>query len=144
MIVLVLRQKRNSDLAFRIGAGIAEVSSVAPVPSPMDLRISLLVLMVGVYWLLVIGFLFKFRRFYDPSHSLEARSRPQCDDKGIGFFVEPSQSSIRGSDNKRLTPSPAFWFLNLFSQKRKFPFPTKTRICALKIVFCQKKNQPFM
>lgn len=143
-MVLVLRQKRNSDFAFGGVAGIADVSIAAPAPSPMDFRMSLLVLMVGVYWLLVIGFLFKVRRFYDPSNSLEARCRPQSDGKGIGFFVEPSQSSIRGSDNRRLTHSPAFWFLNLFSEKRKFPFATKTRICALKIVFCQKKNQPFM
>lgn len=56
-MVLVLRQKRNSDFAFGGVAGIADVSIAAPAPSPMDLRMSLLVLMVGVYWLIVIELL---------------------------------------------------------------------------------------
>lgn len=90
MIVLVLRQKRNSDLAFWVGAGIADDSITAPVPSPMDLRTSRLVLMVGVYWLLVIELLVSCSRsavsMIHP-HSLEARSRPQSDRKGIGFLL---------------------------------------------------------
>ena len=98
MIVLVLRQKRNSDLAFWVGAGIADDSVTTPVPSAMDLRTSRLVLMVGVYWLLVIELLVSCSRsavsMIHPIH-LKHEVGLRATAKGLDFLLNLAN---RGSE----------------------------------------------